>query len=186
MKKIIPTIIIIALAGWGVYYFTVRSASQIPIDEVSKGDILTYSNDQYGVVFQYPKSYVLSESEVGTSTVDGHHSIVLIKDEDRVPPVNGEGPTAITLSIYEATSTGAFSEWLGSSASNRQLSASPTASTTLSSEQAVTYTWSGLYEGRTIAALHNNKIYSLSVTYLNPDDENIGVYEVVKKSLILK
>jgi hypothetical protein len=190
MRKIIPTIIIIALAAWAVYYFTIRSTDSVPVDgtpTATSSDMQTYDNAARGISFVYPEGYVVSEEERGTGE-RGHYSIMLVRDEDRVPPVNGEGPTAITFDIYQNNiDKQSLVTWLNnSSASNFKLSNGAYASTTVAGQPAVTYAWSGLYEGKTVAFLHKDSIVALSVTYMNPDDSNLGVYDIVRTSLKLK
>jgi hypothetical protein len=190
MKKIIPTIIIIALVAWGVYYFTIRSTSSLRGPgslTATSSEMQTYTNDPYGISFMYPKNYKISEGEKGAKE-QSHYAIVIVRDEDRVPPVNGEGPTAITFDIYRnATDTPSIDQWLNNSvASNYNLSKGTYATTTIAFVPAITYDWSGLYEGRTIAFLHHKNIVALSVTYLSADDQNLGVYDIIRTSLKLR
>jgi hypothetical protein len=189
MKKIIPTIIIIALAAWAVYYFTVRSTPSVPVGgniTATSSDMNRYSSDTFGISFYYPDGYELSEAERGTAE-RGHYSIVLVRDEDRVPPVNGEGPTSITIDIYENNiDKQTLVGWLNnSSASNFKLSNGTYATTSVASVPAVTYAWSGLYEGKTTAFVHGTNIIALSVTHMSPDDSNLGVYDIIRTSLTL-
>jgi hypothetical protein len=187
MKKIISTIIIVALAAWGVYYFTIRSTSSVPDSlTATSSDMQRYANGTHGISFLYPKNYEIIEGEKGTAE-RGHYSIMIVRHEDRVPPINGEGPTAITFDIYQNNiDNQSLVQWLDtSSASNFKLSTGTYATTSIASVPAVTYMWSGLYEGRTVAFLHNNNIVALSVTYMTPDDPNLGVYDIVRTSLEL-
>ena len=50
-------------------------------------------------------------------------------------------------------------------------------------ETAYTYTWSGLYEGRTTAIARGDTIVAISVTYMDPSDDILVAYDDVVSSL---
>lgn len=145
-----------------------------------------YKNTTYGIAFDYPSGYVLDEGERGDGHRE-HYGIVLVREEDSEPRLNSEGPTALTVDIYQnnldkQTLTG----WLiGSNQSNFKLSDGTYASTTIHGREAITYRWSGLYEGETTAFLHNDRIVVVSVTFMTPGDENIDTYKKTFSSLRL-
>lgn len=130
-----------------------------------------YAHDDYGVSFEYPDDYSISEAERGNGE-RSHWAITLIRKEDAGPRENSEGPTAITIDIYQNTlDEQSLIEWLyGSNASNFKLSDGTYESLLLSGRQAVRYRWSGLYEGETIALIHRDRIIAFSVTSILPED----------------
>ncbi|OHA27461.1 MAG: hypothetical protein A3C06_03390 [Candidatus Taylorbacteria bacterium RIFCSPHIGHO2_02_FULL_46_13] len=122
----------------------------------------------YGISFSYPDSYVLSEMDAPGSGERAHHVIVLIRREDSPLPVDGEGPPAITIDVYQNNLDNQTTEgWIrNTSQSNFKLSEGRLASTTIGGLPALSYRWSGLYEGTTIALAQTNWVYVFSVTYL--------------------
>jgi hypothetical protein len=149
-------------------------------------ELKQYSNVAYGISFTYPGGHILTEAERGNGE-RGHYSIVLVKKEDVVTPENGEGPTAVTVDIYQNTIDKlSLLNWLkNTNASNFKLSDNTFASTTVAGAPAVTYRWSGLYEGETTAFLHEGNIIAVTVTYMNSEDRNIQAYGQILSSLKL-
>jgi len=76
-------------------------------------------------------------------------------------------------------------QWLTTSESNRNLGSSALVERTVDGADAVSYHWSGLYEGDTTAFLHNGSIVVVSVTYIAPEDEIRAVYVKILSSLDL-
>ena len=160
--------------------------NEVPPRETQSGSTAHYENTLYGIAFDYPTGYILEEGERG----DGHrahYNIVLIRKEDSAPRENSEGPTAITFDLYQndldkQTLVG----WLrGNNTSNYKLSNGTYASTSVDGREAILYRWSGLYEGETTAFLHKERIVAVAVTFITPEDENIGTYRSVLSSLRL-
>jgi hypothetical protein len=97
-----------------------------------------------------------------------HHVITLMRKEDLPLPERGEGPPAITIDIYQNNLDKQTTEgWIRNSReSNFKLGEGRLASTTISGFPALSYRWSGLYEGSTIVLAEPNLIYAFTVTYL--------------------
>lgn len=145
----------------------------------------SYENDAYGTSFSYPTGYILSEKDVDLTQIPPFHEVTIISHEDAVPRLNSEGPTDITVDFYTATST--LEQWIASPLSNFGLGGDGRiATTTIEGDPAVSYTWSGLYDGNTVAILHNGKIITLSVTYFSTTDDIVAAYETVLQTLQLR
>lgn len=182
MWKMIMWVLILVVGVAGVIAITNRLSGPTSGNGVLR--INTYTNDAYGITFDYPDGYVLQETERGNAE-RGHYWVTLIRTEDATPPENGEGPTAISIDIYQNNlDKQTLFDWLtGTNDSNYKLSDGASASTTVAGEDAVSYRWSGLYEGETTAFLRNDNIVAISVTYLTPQDVNITVYRDLIKSI---
>lgn len=175
-------LVILVAAGIWMYAETPANGSVFPTTEKE------YVNDTYGIAFSYPEEYVLTEAERG-SAQRGLYVITLMRAEDLPPPVGGEGPPAIDISIYQNNlDTMSLDAWLrGTNASNFKLSTNGfVASTTVDGTEAVAYSWSGLYNATTTAFIHKNNIVAVSGMYLMPDDEIIGTYEDLLDSIELR
>ena len=175
MKTLFGIVVILALVVAGAWFLS-RSEPAAPAPVVMN----TYQNQRFGVAFEYPAGYVLSEGQ----REDGHYAITLVRQEDAVPSENSEGPTAITFDFYAYE--GALSEWLATSSSNYQLGDGTYLETTAGAAPAVRYGWSGLYEGETTAVLHEGTVVAISTTYLTPTDAIRSDYEAVLASLTLE
>ena len=127
-----------------------------------------YSNATYGLSFSYPDTYNLTETDAPGSGMRIHHVITLIRKEDLPLPVDGEGPPAITIDIYQNNLDSQTTEGCirNTSASNFKLSEGTLASTTIDNLPALSYRWSGLYEGTTIVLARARWVYAFTVTYL--------------------
>lgn len=138
-----------------------------------------YTNSEYDFRFGYPEGYVLTER-----SEEDRYTITLVHTEDAVPPEGGEGPTAITIDVYQRDpSTQSLLDWMTTtSASNYQLGSRAYTQTTVAGESAYEYTWSGLYEGKTTVLLHNDAVIAISVTWMTPQDEILDEYEQVLRS----
>jgi hypothetical protein len=160
----IITFVIIAIAAIGYYGY-----------EKSGKSHKTYSNNTYGITFTYPSNYNLEEN----ATVDEDPgTVIVLTDKKSVIPSDGEGPVAITIGMYplvDSASSDSLLDWVKTSPhSNFSLSnkTSPD-TTTIADQEAYLYTWDGLYNGTTVATLHNKNVIVFSVTYDGNSDMQI-------------
>lgn len=151
----------------GSFFFMSQRSLPLVSDQPS-APLLHYANALYGLSFTYPSTYVLSEMDAAGSAVRAHHIITLMRKADLPLPVNGEGPPSITIEVYQNDLDKQTTEgWIkNTSASNFKLGEGRLASTTISSISALSYRWSGLYEGTTIVLARPDWVYSFTVTYL--------------------
>jgi len=185
MNKIIIAILGILIVVAGIFAFTRPKATPIePEPSGMASSTQVYVNTKYNITFSYPAAYVITEAERGDAT-RGHYSIVLVRASDSQIPENGEGPTSIIFDIYEnKLGKQSLVGWLTDSAvSNYQLSQGTYASTTVAQSEAITYHWSGLYEGDTTAFVSGDTIVAVSVTYTSSEDMNRAVYNDILRSI---
>ncbi len=152
-----------------------------PIQENSQ---LRYSSIKYGLSFSYPATYLLNEFDIDGDTSHAHHAIVLIMKKDLPLPVGGEGPTAITVDLYQNTANKYTTEqWIRTAReSNFSLSEGILASTTISNLPALSYRWDGLYHGTTIVSAKPDWIYAFTVTYFEMGDDIIQDFVKIRDS----
>lgn len=160
----IITFIVVAIGAVGYYAYLQKS-------DVQK----TYSNATYGITFTYPNNYNLQEN----ATVDKNPgTVVVLTDKKSTTPANGEGSVAITIGMYPLSVSNTSDSLLGwiktSPHSNFSLSKqSSPSTTTVAGQDAYLYTWDGLYNGTTVATVHNDNIIAFSVTYDGNSDMQI-------------
>jgi hypothetical protein len=176
MKSKIIIILIIAVVLGG-FWFAKNKISSSP-EPVQK-----YSSSQYGISFSYPENYVLSEQDISNPELQAHHSIILMRKEDLPPPVDGEYPPSITIDIYPNTS-GTAEAWARTSPqSNFNSGEKVISNLTIAGEPAISYRWSGLYEGTTIATVKSNTLYVLTVTYLEMGAPIVQDFVTIRDSI---
>lgn len=163
----------IILAGLFVFFlvgsfFFMKEQPVVEINDQKSTLFEQYANAQYGLSFTYPSAYILSEMDAPGSGMRQHHIITLMHKADLPLPVNGEGPPSIIIDIYQNNLDKQTTEgWIrNTSASNFKLGEGRLASTTISGFPALSYRWSGLYEGTTIALAQEHWVYTFTVTYL--------------------
>lgn len=189
MKYVMWLVILVAILG-GLLWLVAPDTPQ-PTNNgtptTTPSTLQTYSNDTYGISFSYPDEYELSEREAGTAQ-RWHHVITLMRKEDLPPPEGGEGPPAITFDIYQNNlDKMSLNQWLtGTNASNFKLGNGTFSSTTVNGREAVSYSWSGLYEGRTVAFLHKDAVVAVSGTALMPTDPIYADFDAVVRSIQLR
>lgn len=180
-KPVIVIVLLALLAGVFVAVAYTLEHREIPVPATT-----TYRNEAYGIEFKYPAGYLLTEGEHGDAH-RGHYAIMLTREEDAQVPENGEGPTGITIDIYQNNiDQQSLLSWLtGTNASNYKLSGGTYEEANVDGEDAFTYHWSGLYEADSTIFRHNGNIFSVTVTYLTSEDANRTVYGEVVSSIDL-
>src|SRR3989344_1427909 len=130
MKTILTILAVIALLVAGNYIYAKMNNTVATPDTNGQSALGMYSNATYGISFQYPDSYVLSERESGNGERAQHAITLMDKTAAANIPVGGEGPTAITIDIFQNNIDNQTVEnWINnSSASNYKLSPNGTVS----------------------------------------------------------
>lgn len=133
-----------------------------------------YRSDKFGLKFSYTDKYFLEERSVDETQT----SIVLIEDtEENRAVVEGrspgrEGPTSITVNIFENPATTTLREWARTEVrSNFNLSMGDVEEGMLSNKESILYVSDGLYPTVNILALHRGRIMQFTVSYLTLEDE---------------
>jgi hypothetical protein len=181
------TLILLALAVIATSIFVVDNNSFTESEESETSSYINYINNEYGISFSYPNTYVLNEIDADGSGMRKRHIITLINKSDLPIPVNGEGPTAITIDIYQNNLDKQTTEqWIkNTNASNFKLSDGNIATTTINDIPALSYRWSGLYEGTTVVTSNDNWVYVISVTYMEMGAQIIQDFVKIKNTIKL-
>lgn len=164
-------VLILVLLIAGAYFYGKQMFTQEPVAIPGATGENLYANGTYGFSFVYPDYYVLTEQEVGNAE-RMHYAVTLVDTDDTVLPEGGEGPTAITIDVYQNNlDKQTLDDWLETNQSNFKLGAGTRAVTSVGGKEAITYSWSGLYEGETTAFIHGDNIIAISVTYFSRTDQ---------------
>ncbi len=171
--------LVLAVAAW---FFLLRDTTPTPVSD----GLLQYSSAEYGVSFSYPDTYALNELDTPDSQLRKHHIISLMR-RDELPAVEGgEGPTYIALEIYQNDLDHQTTEgWIkNTNESNYKLGDGTLTPITLASGlPAISYRWSGLYEGTTIVTAQPKWVYALTVTYMEIGAPIIQDFVAIRDSI---
>lgn len=146
----------------------------------------SYTNTTYGISFMYPDSYRIEEREVGNGE-RGHFSLALIDKGIDVPEA-GEGPTAITIDVYQNNLDKlSVEKWIRNTAdSNFKLSTDEKLiGITVGGVPGFYYHWDGLYQGESTVIAHKDNIVVFSATSLSPSDQIRNDYGKILGSVVL-
>src|SRR3989338_1931597 len=158
---------------------------------IQRGGTKEYPTEYIGIEFTYPDYYFYEEREVE----GGGRAIVLTEDtaENRelregTTRVARDGPEVIVLAEYPNEDRRPLEEWLQANGaiSNYNISAGTLTETEVGGERAVRYSWSGLYEGHTVAAAKDERIYLFSVSFINFEDRIRQSFDDILASLSLR
>lgn len=178
--------VVAVLIALGVWHYQYRHAVAPAVPAAPKS--VDYTDAKYGISFTYPDSYVLSTEDEKNASPWALHYILLMHKADLPPPVNSDGPPTISIAFFNNNPAHkSLAQWFKSDPmhSNYDESNGTYASTTVAGQEAITYKWSGLYEGITTAFLYKDTIVSVSVGYLNAADEIVTTYNKLLASLRL-
>lgn len=165
----------------------------IVTDEHENVSFREYSSTTLGLAFKYPSHYFLEEKNTGTPQ-RGRTTIILTEDTEENRLVREgkspgrEGPVAITIDIHQNNLDNLSAEaWIrGSNDSNFKLSNGLLTSVMLGGYPAIQYVWSGLYEADNVVSAANGNLYSLSVTYIAPNDQIRNDFRELLKTVSLQ
>lgn len=176
------TIVAALVLGVAIFAWPDDAVAPAPGEETatSTGLVATSSPD-IGLSFSHPPSYKVTVRDVDL-TRRIHRQIELTEGE---AVQNGEGPTAITVDVYQNDLDGETARGFitGHSDSNYKLGDGVIATTTYGSLEGLEYTWSGLYEGRSFVVARPDWIYMFSVTRLEPTDKILGDFEALLRTV---
>lgn len=170
---VFAALIVLVIVGYSMLGRDTTSAPRAPSDN-------RYESAIHGIAFFYPDGFVITEQEIGTSE-RSRYMITIVREEDVGIPEGGEGPTAVTIDIHDnALDQTPLYDWMtASSFSNYKLGPMTYATTSVDRKESVTYRWSGLYEGETTAFLHEDRVFAVSGTFMEPTDPVVLAYRMI-------
>lgn len=187
---IVTVILGFAALALGSYLFLYRSPIPVPvrIEEAPEGQ--KYENGAYGISFEYGSGYFLKERDAGTAERP-QLAIILVEDtqenrevlEGRAPEPR-DGPTAISIDVYPNPDRLTAEDWVRADM-NWTVRTSEAAPIGRGSIAGVTYSWSGLYEGKTVIVTEGTLAYVFSVTWLAPTDPILAQFDALLSSVVL-
>jgi|CXWL01.1.fsa_nt_gi hypothetical protein len=187
MKKFLP---LAAVIGCIVILVAVFYLFEKPVSVVTSPK--EYTSPALGISFEYPALYFIIEMEQGGA--NNTHAIILAEDTEENRDVfagkspGREGPPTIGVYVYALPSGETLESWIrNTNESNFSISHEKVLiPTTVAGLSALSYTWSGLYEGHTVGVVSGGKIFLFTENYLTQEDriraDFVGVLKSVKFS----
>jgi len=173
-KNALVWALVVAVLATGAYFLLSRPAASVPggnsATTTPQTGLQQYSSED-GYSFMYPASYELSSRTEGNA--ERQWDVLVLLPKGYVPPEAGEGPPAISLSVFPNTEGLSLEQWVqGDARSNWKLIVDERASRpmTVDGESAIWYHYSGLYEVDSVAVAHDGKIFLFSGDWLDPQD----------------
>ena len=158
---------------------------------VIAGGFLLHQNEEYGLSFQYPEGLYLHERKDAGTPERPQLSLFLVEDtEENRDVLEGrnttprEGPIGITVDVYQNPEELSASEWVQDD-TNWTVATSQAEPVTINGRQGVSFTWSGLYEGRTVVLTKGDKAYVFSSTWMSEEDWTLRDFDTIVGSLSL-
>lgn len=187
---VIAVVLAIIIAGGSVFYWPqLLVPMQRPVS--SEPYMVSYQSPQYSLSFQHPSNlYAFERTDAGTPERP-QLSLFLVEDtKENRDVLEGrtteprEGPTGITIDVYPNPEELSSDAWVTQD-TNWVVANSSMEPVTVAGIEGVSYTWSGLYEGKTVVATKGTKAYVFSVTWMTPEDQILKDFDTVLNSLSL-
>ena len=165
MSVIVIIALVVIVAGYFVFYKkSVPVAQQpIPAQKDQTTDWKTYKNDKYGFEFKYPSTYLVKIFE--ESTVRGRLFQVILNSIAMGEGEGGYGPLAnISIGVWDNSSQLSLVGW-ASDEYNDSFSNyggdgfSDFKDRTLAGHKAISYSWDGLDQGKTVIIEDGKNIF---------------------------
>jgi hypothetical protein len=174
-NPVLACLVLLALLFSGYYLFSQYLVSKLDGTGGVTAPAVEENWRQYasedGVSFSYPDTYELSSrtSSNGGDTWD----VLLLLPKGYVPPQNGEGPPAIIVSVFPASSDTSLETWVRTdNRSGYELSQDGyLTKTAVGGQPALVYRHSGLYETDAVAVLVGGKVFLFSAGWLEQGDQ---------------
>lgn len=198
INKIIWLVIAIAVIALGYFFFKNKEVAD-PMDKVNivedvipkgKSGMSLYENYLYSFKFEYPENLYMKESEA-TDPNKSQFSLVLVEGtkenieliEGRFEGAGREGPTTITLNVYNNAKKLTGEQWAKQDG-NWNIGSKQISIATAGGLQGVAYTWSGLYEGERVIITKGGEVYVFTVTWITPEDQILKDFDMILKSFV--
>ncbi len=157
-----------------------------------ESDKKAYKSISYGISFLYPENYFLEERPAGNGERSRFNIILTENTEENRLVREGktpgrEGPVSISVNIFQNLENQPIESWVrGMSDSNYKLGNGELLPVTIGGNNALSYRWSGLYEGNSVVLSHKGNIIMMSTTFLSPTDPIVDIFESILETTTLE
>jgi hypothetical protein len=192
-NPVLAMIVIIALVAIGIAVYTSTRNHNRPLPvpaltQEQESATLAYDSPDYGLTFDYSAGYYLKERVEG---VGNRPELVVVLVEDSVENrdvVEGrttegrDGPTSITIEVHPNPDRLNAEDWVRAD-TNWTVRTSEAAPYGRGQLTGITYSWDGLYPGKSVIVTRGTRAYVFSTTWLTPNDAIITEFDRVLESV---
>jgi hypothetical protein len=175
-RTLIVGLLALAIASAGGYLYITRGGAT---EGSVQSDSAAYSSSEVELAFMYdsgPDGYVLEERMPGAADKDLLRTITLTQtaDHERMttnPPVGGEGPAVIAISVFSNTEKQFPLAWAQENLqfSSFNLKTSDELEAVVGGANAISYTADGLYASDNVVVAHGGYIYVFTGQFMDAD-----------------
>jgi len=178
--KAIGILVGVLIVAAGVYYVFGRAIPQtvVPMPPSEVDTVITYMNQELGIGFDYrtgPKGYVLTERPSSEEGPEPIHTLILMQaaDAEAEMPVGGEGPPAITISIFKNAKKQWPQTWANEyiQYSNINLMQNEIQEAVVGGANAIRYMSDGLYASENIVVAHGEHMYVFTGMFIDAESQ---------------
>ncbi len=185
MGKLLLVVLVVIIVAFGSAFLTSRYlVSKLDGTGGVQTPLMSEYSSEDGVSFTYPPTYRLSSRIEGNA--ERSWDVLTLVPKDYVPPTGGEGPPAISMSVFVNTEGLSLDAWVtGDARSNWKLALQDggLGSTTVGGQPALAYRYSGLYETNAVAVAYKGKIFLFEGGWLTPEDQVRKDFDTVLSSV---
>jgi hypothetical protein len=182
-------LLLLGLVGVTIYTRVSHRQSHDPATSttIQERILKTFYNQDFGIAFNYPDSYVLDERhDTGAST--SHYAISMVESKTQaLMPTNTDGPAMISVEVYGNPKHLSVDTWIKTvPESNFSLSSTQQLSkTAIAGKEAYAYGYDGLYRNAAIVFARRGYIYMITVGYNAPSDATYRDFASIVSSIQL-
>lgn len=179
---LIPGIILLFVV---ISFFVYKSTHTI---DTSSWD--TYVSDSYGLSFKYPAYYLTAVKNISGTQDGAIQTVILVKNTQENKTWIDAGasgvpaPLSISCTIFNNPSNLSPYAWATSNtSSNFSLNTSNNSRKDVAGQEAVSYSWTGLYQSQSVVLSNGAMIIMCSGGYLDPHDEIFTDYKAIIQTI---
>lgn len=187
MKKTLIALVILILLGAGAYYLA--NIDKEETAQNAESQYATFSKSELGLEFKYKTGkdgYVIDEripADIGELV-----RVLIVKrveDAEKTPPVGGEWPPAINISVFQNTKKQFAGVWAEENVqySNINLKTSDVKEVVVGGANAVQYTADGLYASDNVVVAHGDNIYVINGQFMDAGDDIRSDFQSIVDSI---
>ncbi len=176
--------LIVTVIGLGLLHLGLSRTRPEPDAGVPTG----YRSELGGIAFATPEEGLYMKEIEREGTVNPLSIVLVENTPENVALLDGEGaegregPTSITVDVYENPDELPAEDWVQRDTNWTVANTSSTA-TTVSGQRGVTFSWSGLYEGKTVVVTKGTRAYVFAVTWMEAADRLLGDFDAILSSV---
>lgn len=184
---LIAVIVIVTLIG-GFYILNSYIYNEKQGDGKNQS-LNTYSSAEYNFSFQYPNGYYLKDrNDIGTPEMP-QLAVILVEDtQENRDLLDGkiteprDGPVAITIDALQNPNKLNAEDWIKQDTNWYSAVSATIVPATVGSLKGISYTFDGLYMGKSFVVTKDTKTFVITVSWHSPTDQIVKDFDTILNS----